>query len=422
MALTLFCQKCGKRFDLDENMAGRRARCKQCQHEFVIPGVRPASSNSTAKSATGPAPTRSSPVRPPAPEPRRTSTVPSNGSIPPRPTTPVSNSPVVDPFGLEEAVSNPKDSPPLLEDEELLLPRRVRPVSPVSRKARRRDGGDFAWLGPIVKYGLAAEFLLFAAIGVCWLAGLNTPTGFLVGLLALVCITLWMLGAVMCLVVPFLESVGQGLLCLFVPFYSLYYTVSRWESMKRPFLLSLCGSFILSGAVILPAMAAARNAARQVQQAQLQQQQVQPQLQENTQRETFVPKTRPRRPVPLPVPLPVTEPIEGDSVVLNLRGVTNSRMSHAVALKINAIMKDLNARGYQSQGRSSNKGWRFTIKPVPDPQAFADRITFGSVTSVRGGTIEVVVTPESLRGDVAEAPGFPAKEGFSEEPPTPLPR
>ncbi len=43
------------------------------------------------------------------------------------------------------------------------------------------------------------------------------------------------------LVIAFQEGVVQGLLYLFVPFYAIYYLITRWEQCKKPFLYSLAG-------------------------------------------------------------------------------------------------------------------------------------------------------------------------------------
>ncbi len=59
-----------------------------------------------------------------------------------------------------------------------------------------------------------------------------------VGCLAACVCGLWML------VIAFQESVAQGLLYWFVPFYAIYYVISRWEKCKTPFLCSL-GAMVL---------------------------------------------------------------------------------------------------------------------------------------------------------------------------------
>ena len=50
-----------------------------------------------------------------------------------------------------------------------------------------------------------------------------------------------LIGGIMILVVAFKESVGQGLLSLFIPFYVLYYVFTRWEACKKGFLLNVGG-------------------------------------------------------------------------------------------------------------------------------------------------------------------------------------
>ena len=68
------------------------------------------------------------------------------------------------------------------------------------------------------------------------------------------------------MIIPFQESVAQGLMYLFVPFYSLIYTITRWDRMRRPFLAGLVGGImyviLVVSAVLLPAIAQARKAAQ----------------------------------------------------------------------------------------------------------------------------------------------------------------
>src|SRR5262249_45948890 len=37
MSISLSCEKCGKLYEMPDSAAGKRARCKQCGHEFRIP-------------------------------------------------------------------------------------------------------------------------------------------------------------------------------------------------------------------------------------------------------------------------------------------------------------------------------------------------------------------------------------------------
>src|SRR4051812_27764558 len=145
MAITFFCQKCGKRFDLDERMVGRRARCKQCQHEFVIPNPSAPAPAAELRPAPRPVASRGRPTAPvpPPPPPRGPAPAPPpprprpRGPPPPRarppPPPPAPKSPVHAPFGLEDEPANPSSySPPSSfpmagDDEEFLPPRLGKP-------------------------------------------------------------------------------------------------------------------------------------------------------------------------------------------------------------------------------------------------------------------------------------------------------
>jgi hypothetical protein len=65
MQLTFSCPGCGKDYDLPWSMAGKKARCKRCSHEFVIPApyepTAPRSSEAIPVARTPEAP-RTSPV------------------------------------------------------------------------------------------------------------------------------------------------------------------------------------------------------------------------------------------------------------------------------------------------------------------------------------------------------------------------
>ena len=46
-------------------------------------------------------------------------------------------------------------------------------------------------------------------------------------------------------VIAFKDSLMCGLLFSFIPFYSVYYIITRWEKSKEPFIIHLVGWFIL---------------------------------------------------------------------------------------------------------------------------------------------------------------------------------
>ena len=74
---------------------------------------------------------------------------------------------------------------------------------------------------------------------------------------------LWLYAALGMLVLPFQESAACGLMCMFVPFYALYYLITRWDAMRGPFLSGLAAyGIVVVAAIGLPAVNAARMAAQ----------------------------------------------------------------------------------------------------------------------------------------------------------------
>ena len=61
-------------------------------------------------------------------------------------------------------------------------------------------------------------------------------------------------------------------------------------------------------------------------------------------------------------------------------------------------MEMLKAEGNNWSLRSNSAGGRtwFTVSPVGDPQAFADRLPFAREAKVSGRTIDVVVDPAKV--------------------------
>ena len=190
MEHTFFCEQCGKRFDVDASLIGKRARCKDCKHVFIVPGQ-----------TSRPAP--------------------------------------FDPFRREEpAYKNPYG----LEGLEVHPPRLGRPT-PEVRKKRRRSSGDenYQWVRSVtlclaIAGGVFLVMLLLASLADSeWFAWIGL--GGLGG--ASVCMAV--LGSILVLVTSFRESSLTGLLFLFMPFYPWYYLLTRWGDVKRPAILMFTG-------------------------------------------------------------------------------------------------------------------------------------------------------------------------------------
>ena len=377
MAHTFFCPNCGKRFDREESVAGKRARCKDCQHVFVIPAVAGQRLAPAARSQPRPSPARSA--------------------------TPTPSRPADDPYGLDESRSLPPARNPYAEpDEGSVALQPIRPGTPVKRKPRRRGGNAFAWLGPVTAGGIALELILLPILGYLTYAESPASATVVFEILRAVFIGMNVLIAVVTLILPFFESARQGLLCLFVPFYSLYYLITRWTAMKRPFFCSLCVNALpLAAALLLPAISAYRQAVLRAEQKQ------QAPVAEVAVRAAPAQRAAPAPPRPGRLPAPVG----GISLVLSLSGFVDPQAAQVIGQKvgqrIGQIALELSPGHPQLRFSRQGNQVTFLITPLRDPQAFADKINFGTVTSVEGRTISVSVTPESAAQLSNAAPSPP---------------
>jgi hypothetical protein len=125
--------------------------------------------------------------------------------------------------------------------------------SPPRRKKRRRQRAS-GGLDPFVVglIGAGGVGLVLAVLAFIW-PGVSLAAIGVGGIIALA-------GGIWFLVVAFQDSAAAGLLCLFVPFYSLYYLISNFEETKKPFFVQLVGSAIM----IIGSFAGAASAAKQV--------------------------------------------------------------------------------------------------------------------------------------------------------------
>jgi hypothetical protein len=114
-----------------------------------------------------------------------------------------------------------------------------RPV-PRRRKKRRKTPAGLPWgLDGFVAaiLGVAVVGLVSLVLAWIWPTATFMPLG--LGL-----VLIWV-GAIWFLVMAFQDSLAAGLLCLFVPFYGLYYLVTHFDEVKRPFLVQLLGVVVV---------------------------------------------------------------------------------------------------------------------------------------------------------------------------------
>jgi hypothetical protein len=212
MPIVVECADCHKRYRLADSAGGRRAKCSSCGAMMNVPAA--AGDTPAAKPqsyAAPPAMVRAAP--PPVP--------PMN--VPPPPQSPM--------WGPGPALGPPMHTLPA---SQAASPYFIQPSAP----AREADGGGSA--GRIVGLILAAAVVGLLAVAMAY-AGAHTR--FLI--IALIGVILILGGGTYNLVLAFRESPACGLCYLFVPFYALYYLLSRWEHTWKGVGLSFAGFTVI---------------------------------------------------------------------------------------------------------------------------------------------------------------------------------
>jgi hypothetical protein len=134
-----------------------------------------------------------------------------------------------------------------------------RPRSKKKRVKRRSSGGSpFGSMGPVggtLAVG-GVLWLICLVLGFVWPAVMIAPMviGYIIAFV----------GGIMLLVIAFKDDVVQGLLCLFIPFYSLFYLITHWDDCKHAFFIQLGGI----GMIMVSACAGAGIAAAKAEQRQ----------------------------------------------------------------------------------------------------------------------------------------------------------
>jgi hypothetical protein len=141
MSINLSCEKCGKLYEMPDSVAGKRARCKQCGHEFRIPVPASVARARTAGSDSSGRPRAAGPDS----AARSRTAAPDN-----------------DPYGLKEAPPRPKPVS-YTEEDDLPPPPRMpykpnKPSKSKSRSSSRREADPDAF-----KRGL---WCMFMGIGI----------------------------------------------------------------------------------------------------------------------------------------------------------------------------------------------------------------------------------------------------------------
>jgi len=433
MTIAFPCEQCGHRFEVDGRLAGKKCKCKKCGCVFLIPVPRnlsgasagPKTANRDAPGASSPGPRTAAPA--PAPARPRPALPPRTAPSPP----PDPYYDAADPYGIDDDLPPPRRSVPAAYDDDEGLPPLTRIPAPAksrskpSAKKNRSSGAGFdfealPWL--IFRYGMAVVFLL------ALVALVNVKAGVLlaVGAYFIVVFVLYARGAIATIAVPFMESAVCGLMNLFVPFYSLYYLMTRWDAMRTWFCTTLGAVVLLVvgvivSAVVLPAVNTGgggpnANAAFSV-----------PRPARPGVAPPFgvppVPGFVPPEPVFRPTPRLNTPEPGADEVVLNVSGLDGHEASQAFGSRLNATLDAIRPRPHFRAVGSGGR-WVYRLSPASDAQAIADRLDWAEVTRVDGRTVDVTAPQFAADEGTPDPPRVaaePARPAFRVPLPPPLP-
>lgn len=232
--IVLNCPRCFKRYEVDAALTGKKSRCKDCKEVFTIPAP-----------LTTPAP----PPRVPAPAAKNSSPGLRNFTVIPEEVISHSDDEEFVEFQpVEEIRRAPK---PVLEEEPLeLTPRRLTSPKRSGRSSRRADVDTEVGVTVAGAYG-ALAILAFVVLAIWHAAGepgsdrVSRVFGasliimYILGLLMATWANIWLL------VIAFRDKIEQGLFCLLIPCYAIYYIFSRWRETRGIFAMCFAPSVVV---------------------------------------------------------------------------------------------------------------------------------------------------------------------------------
>jgi hypothetical protein len=216
--IRLQCPGCRKNLGVKDDLAGRLVACPQCKARIRVPQpeveeLEEVEDQVVESISTAPRPGR----RPPPPKRR-----------------PVDEEEEEETRVTARRPRRPRDDEEDEDDEE----ERPRPTRKRKKKRRERrsdTGGGMS--GSLIALGAVAGLcivLIVVSIFVPVLALIPMAIGWLIAFA----------GGVWFLVCAFQDDAIQGVLCLFVPFYSLIYLITHFEEVKKPFLVQVVGTVL----------------------------------------------------------------------------------------------------------------------------------------------------------------------------------
>ena len=226
------CPRCFKRYEVDASLSGKKSRCKDCKEVFTIP---------TPMIVPEPAPVE------PVSSGKKSALSGRNFAVIPEE--------VVSEFE-EDLEFEPDDAvrrapPPRVDEEPMeLIPRRIDYPKQGIRKSRREDVDTEVGVtvaGAYVALGILAFIILaiWHAAGEPGSAKLGRVFGASLLILCVLGILMATWANIWLYVIAFRDKIEQGIFCLLVPFYILYYILSRWRETRGIFAMCFAPIAIL---------------------------------------------------------------------------------------------------------------------------------------------------------------------------------
>jgi len=212
MTIRFDCSNCGKRYALDDELAGRRAFCKKCGSPITIPQPSAALMDGVAvgDSSSGDSHADAS---------RMLNTHDTSDSAMAQGSGTHA--------GVEQASTPTPGSPePRKPDGEPVASVPARLAATTSSLRRVGPGG--------IVLGALLGLLLLLCLSVAMTPAVAPVLGLVAGLLAVLLVPVMLVIGGWLAVLAFRESVGAGVMFLLLPFFNLYYAVTRWRRTYRP--------------------------------------------------------------------------------------------------------------------------------------------------------------------------------------------
>ena len=223
MAITVTCNNCLSEYNIRETNAGKKFACKQCGEMCSVPRLNKSRQRSQPSSRNR------------GPEPRRKK----------RPQY------EDDYEEYDDYEADGYDEYDDYEDDDYdYAPRRSKPVRKTRKSSKKKkprhsssgliESGDnifetytsnaVLWVG--IPFAIALLIAVFSLV-------VGPASMFAMMIVVIVGCVVSAASGLHSLILAFREDVACGLMIMFVPFYNLYYLVTRWEEQRGPFLMQL---------------------------------------------------------------------------------------------------------------------------------------------------------------------------------------